>query len=214
MVKHNNILPNIHLRKHWQRWVKTFFNQPGRKLRRLNARKERAAARFPRPLQNLRPVVLSCTNRYAGRPRIGRGFSLEELRKAGLTAAFAQTVGISVDHRRKNRSLESIQRNVARLKAYKEKLVVLPRKEGKVKKAPKDLNVADSGVKKDNLVQNTSETVLPVRGINLREKPVVIKPAAKTFNAKENLKVQWVNQKWAGKREKKAKEAEAAKEAK
>ena len=43
-----------------------------------------------------------------------------------------------MDHRRKNRSAESLQRNVARLKAYKAKLIVFPRKVNKPKKGDSD----------------------------------------------------------------------------
>lgn len=34
MVKHNNVVPNGHFKKHWQNYVKTWFNQPARKARR------------------------------------------------------------------------------------------------------------------------------------------------------------------------------------
>lgn len=34
MVKHNNVVPNAHFKKHWQNYVKTWFNQPARKTRR------------------------------------------------------------------------------------------------------------------------------------------------------------------------------------
>lgn len=34
MVKHNNVVPNGHFKKHWQNYVKTSFNQPARKTRR------------------------------------------------------------------------------------------------------------------------------------------------------------------------------------
>lgn len=34
MVKHNNVIPNGHFKKHWQNYVKTWFNQPARKTRR------------------------------------------------------------------------------------------------------------------------------------------------------------------------------------
>ncbi|KAK3429737.1 hypothetical protein EUGRSUZ_E01228 [Eucalyptus grandis] len=34
MVKHNNVVPNGHFRKHWQNYVETWFNQPARKARR------------------------------------------------------------------------------------------------------------------------------------------------------------------------------------
>ena len=36
MVKHNNVIPNGHFKKKWQFRVKTWFNQPARKLRRRN----------------------------------------------------------------------------------------------------------------------------------------------------------------------------------
>lgn len=207
MVKHNNILPNVHLRKHWQRWVKTFFDQPGRKRRRLENRKAKAARIFPRPLESLRPIVASCTNRYAGKPRIGRGFTLDELAQAGLSASFARTVGISVDHRRKSRTLDAFQRNIARLKAYKEKLVLLPRDGKTVKKGKKDQTVADSDAKVDTQVQNTNRQVLAFRGVSIREKAVKLTAAQKAFNPKEQMKTEWMNKKWAGKREKRAREA-------
>ncbi len=76
MVKHNNQLQNVHLRKHWQRFVKTWFNQPARKQRRLHSRQAKAAALFPRPLEKLRPVVRGNTRRYNGKLRYGRGFTL------------------------------------------------------------------------------------------------------------------------------------------
>jgi large subunit ribosomal protein L13e len=34
MVKHNNVIPNGRFKKHWQNYVKTWFNQPARKQRR------------------------------------------------------------------------------------------------------------------------------------------------------------------------------------
>lgn len=55
MVKHNNVIPNVHLRKHWQRNVRVWLNQAGRKQRRLTTRRAKAAAIAPRPLDRLRP---------------------------------------------------------------------------------------------------------------------------------------------------------------
>jgi large subunit ribosomal protein L13e len=112
MVKHNNVLPNIHLRKHMQRFVKTWFNQPARKHRRAIARQEKATKIFPRPLEKLRPVVHSLTRKYNSKLRYGRGFTLQEIKKAGLTPKFARTIGIAVDHRRQDTSEESLQMNV------------------------------------------------------------------------------------------------------
>ena len=52
---------------------------------------------------------------------------------AGIPKKLAPTIGISVDHRRRNRSLEGLQANVQRLKTYKAKLVVFPRRARKFK---------------------------------------------------------------------------------
>jgi large subunit ribosomal protein L13e len=46
----------------------------------------------------------------------------------------APTIGISVDARRQNLSEESLAINVGRLKAYKARLIVFPRKSNKPKK--------------------------------------------------------------------------------
>ena len=134
MVKHNNIVPNVHLRKHWQNRVKTHFNQAAQKTKRYQNRIAKAARIFPRPTKSLRPIVSSATRKYAGKVRYGRGFTLDELKAAGLTAAFARTVGISVDHRRTNTSEEQLQLNTERLNSYKSKLILFPRRENKPKK--------------------------------------------------------------------------------
>merc|ERR1719210_2965426 len=104
MVKHNNIVPNVHLRKHWQRRVRVHLDQASKKKVRLGRRDAKSKACFPRPLQKLRPVVSSATRKYAGKVRYGRGFTLAEIKAAGLSAKFARTVGISVDHRRTSTS--------------------------------------------------------------------------------------------------------------
>lgn len=66
------------------------------------------------------------TLKYNRRVRVGRGFSLQELKAAGISKRYAPTVGIAVDHRRKNLSQEGLDANVQRLKAYRERLVVQP----------------------------------------------------------------------------------------
>lgn len=125
------MLPNQHFRKEWAERVKTWLDQPKRKERRRRARKAKAAALAPRPLDKLRPVVRCQTVRYNMRVRAGRGFTLEELKAAGINARVAATVGISVDHRRLNKSEESLKENVARLQAFMAKLAVYPRNSGK-----------------------------------------------------------------------------------
>lgn len=129
MVKHNNVIPNVHLRKHWQRNVRVWLNQAGRKSRRLTARRNKANAIAPRPLDRLRPTVRCQTIRYNHRPRLGKGFTLAEVKSVGLGVEFARSVGINVDHRRKNRSQEGFEANKARLTNYLSKLVLFPRHE-------------------------------------------------------------------------------------
>eukprot|EP00920_Eleutheroschizon_duboscqi_P041880 GHVT01100537.1.p1 GENE.GHVT01100537.1~~GHVT01100537.1.p1 ORF type:complete len:165 (+),score=7.14 GHVT01100537.1:618-1112(+) len=46
----------------------------------------------------------------------------------GLSRRAARTIGVAVDHRRRNRSAESLTLNTERLKTYLSKLVMFPRK--------------------------------------------------------------------------------------
>jgi len=103
---HNNVLHANHFRKDWQRRVRTWFDQPGRKLRRRNARKAKATSLGVRPLTLLRPAVRAQTVRYNRKVREGRGFTLAELKSAGIGKKEARGVGIVVDHRRRNLSEE------------------------------------------------------------------------------------------------------------
>ena len=72
-----------------------------------------------------------------------KGFTLAEIKAAGLGVQFARSVGISVDHRRKNRNQESLDLNKNRLLNYVNKLVLFPRSE----KAP--VTKAKSGILND-----------------------------------------------------------------
>jgi len=126
MVKHNNIRPNIHFHKDYQRWIKTHFDQPLKKKRRSKLRRIKAATKAPRPAQKLRPIVQCPTQKYNMRIRAGKGFSLLELQGAGLQPKYARTIGIAVDRRRRNRSQEGLSRNVRRLKQYTSSLVLFP----------------------------------------------------------------------------------------
>jgi large subunit ribosomal protein L13e len=89
MPKGNNAIQKNHFRKDWiEIGVRTWFNQPGRKLRRRQAREEKAARVFPRPTQNLRPVVRGSTSKYNLKVKLGRGFSLAELKVCFFIADF------------------------------------------------------------------------------------------------------------------------------
>lgn len=52
------------------------------------------------------------------------------MQTAGVSRKEALGIGICVDHRRRNKSNESLALNVSRLKAYKARLVVFPTKKG------------------------------------------------------------------------------------
>ncbi|VDP29555.1 unnamed protein product [Soboliphyme baturini] len=81
MVKRNQMIPNAHFHKDWKKHVKTFFNQPMKKKRRYLTRVQKALAIAPRPAKGpLRPIVRCPSSRYSTRLRLGRGFTLEELK--------------------------------------------------------------------------------------------------------------------------------------
>merc|ERR1711974_533602 len=102
--------------------------------RRRKARAAKAAQVAPRPLKTLKPVVRCPTLKYNIKTRLGRGFTLAELKDAGMSKKEAQTICISVDVRRRNRSIEALQLNVQRLKEYKAKLILFPVKASKPRK--------------------------------------------------------------------------------
>ncbi|KAL2005936.1 hypothetical protein VTN00DRAFT_10429 [Thermoascus crustaceus] len=173
-IKHNNAIPRNHFHKDWQRRVRVHFDQPGRKHRRRQARLQKAAAVAPRPVDKLRPVVRCPTIKYNRRVRAGRGFTLAELKEAGIPRKLAPTIGIAVDPRRINYSKESLAANVARLKEYKARLILFPRKSGQFKKldsTPEEVNAAKaafSAGKPEGYATNL-EATLPIKNISREE---------------------------------------------
>ncbi|KAJ8618499.1 hypothetical protein MRB53_014685 [Persea americana] len=133
--------------------------------------------------------------------RAGRGFSLEELKAAGIPKKLAPTIGIAVDHRRKNRSLEGLQANLQRLKTYKAKLVIFPRRSGKYKNG-------DSTAEELASATQVWGEYLPITP----EKPVVelvkVTDEMKAFKAYQKLRLEQTNKHHHRARLKKAAEAE------
>merc|ERR1711879_246607 len=67
IMKGNQQIPNVHFHKEWQERVRTWFNQPSKKIARRKARAAKAAKVFPRPVSGaLRPVV-QCLKEYQSR---------------------------------------------------------------------------------------------------------------------------------------------------
>jgi len=204
-MKHNNQLPNVHFHKDWQLRVKTWFDQPGRKKRRRLNRIRKATSIAPRPIQLLRPAVRCPTVRYNTKLRAGRGFTLDELKEAGVRRKEALTLGIPVDHRRKNRSVESLALNVQRLKTYQSKLIVFPKKTRAKKKA--DAMKVDSAE-----TQQLKGSILPIEQKWDRSKARTITDEEKGASAYATLRKLRTDARLVGIRDarRKAKEEEEA----
>lgn len=153
-MKHNNALASNHFKKTSLRF-KTWFHQPVQKRIRKERRVEKERRMYPMPLQKLRPIVRCPSRKYNGKQRLGRGFSLVELKEAGLVPEYARTIGITVDTRRYNKSEESIQENVERLKTYLSRITIYKsRKEAKEANPPQHRGALIPVVKKKPSIES------------------------------------------------------------
>jgi len=205
MVKHNNIIPNQHFHKKWDRRTKTWFHQPLQKKIRREKRKAKAAEVFPRPAQGaLRPVVHCPTQKYNIKVKYGRGFSLDELKECKVSPKYAATIGIAVDHRRTNKSVDSVTANVERLKEYLSRLVVFPKNSG-----TKNLKKGDAGRSDRDVGQLAGEIIpKPAAGAALSFSEVT--DDMTKFEAHSALRVARNEKKMKGKRDKAAADRKAA----
>uniref|UniRef100_A0A1B6D8P6 60S ribosomal protein L13 n=2 Tax=Clastoptera arizonana TaxID=38151 RepID=A0A1B6D8P6_9HEMI len=200
--KRNNMIPNGHFHKDWQRYVKTWFNQPARKFRRRLNRIKKAKAVAPRPAKGpLRPIVRCPTVRYHTKVRAGRGFTLDEVKRAGFSAAFARTIGIAVDPRRRNKSVESLQLNAQRLKEYKAKLILFPARNNK------KLRKGEASEEERKLATQLKTKVMPIRQPKIRTKARVITEEEKKFSVFTALRKARADQRLVGIRAKRLKDA-------
>ncbi len=168
MTKHNNIVPNQHFHKQWQRRIITLLDQPGQKKSRRLARTARAQAIGPRPTAGLlRPIVRSQTAKFNTRVRAGRGFTLAELKAAKINRREARGVGIAVDYRRVNRSVEGFEANVARLQSHLAHLVVFPRRNGKPKKGDSSAEDLAAATQFTGALQPIKQDVAPAQRIEI-----------------------------------------------
>merc|ERR1711988_562326 len=187
-MKHNNQVCSVRkFRKYWQRYVKTWFNQPARKAARRSARDKKASSISPRPLAGaVRPVVKGNT-----------------IKDAGLGKLEARSLGVAVDHRRRNRSVGGLQTNVQRLREYKANLVVFPRNAKKMKKGWVDDATADqTEAVQQSLGARTMPYVKPVEEQEARK----ITAEEQSANVTRMLKASWNDARLCGFREKRTKE--------
>jgi large subunit ribosomal protein L13e len=200
--KRNQMIPNAHFHKDWQRYVKTWFNQPARKDRRRKTRVAKAARVAPRPVKTLRPIVRCPTYKYNIKQRTGRGFTLEELKAAGIGKRQAQTIGISVDPRRRNKSVESLQQNAQRLKEYKSKLILFPVNA----KKPRKGDASEEDLKK---AQQLLGPLMPLKKDQKRQRAMELTDDLKKFKAFNTVRQARAVARLWGIRAKKVKDAEA-----
>merc|ERR1711959_886371 len=204
-MKHNNQIHSCRkFRKYWQRYVKTWFNQPARKKSRRLARDKKAEAIAPRPIAGcVRPVVHPPTVKYNSKVRVGRGFSLAEIKAVGLGKLEARSLGIAVDARRRNRSVNGKQANEQRLREYKANLVVFPRNAKKTKggwkadDAKEECDVAEQVTEQVGMRPAAAEVEMEARKITAEE--------AKA-NTSRTLKAAWNDARLVGFRAKRAAE--------
>ncbi|KAL1780708.1 60S ribosomal protein L13 [Sigmodon hispidus] len=162
----NGMILKPHFHKDWQRQVDTWFNQPARKIRRCKAWQAKARRIAPRPAASpIRPIVRCPTK-------------------------VARTIRISVDPRRRNKSTESLQANVQRLKEYRSKLILFPRKPSAPKKG-----------------DSSAEELKLATQLTGPEKGRVITEEEKNFKAFASLRMVRANARLFGIRAKRAKEA-------
>lgn len=119
----------------------------------------------------------------------------------GFSPAFARTIGIAVDHRRRNKSVESLQRNVQRLKEYKSKLILFPIR------ANKKLKKGEATEEERKVASQLKTDVMPIRQPVQKLKVRKITPAEKRFSAYSTLRSARADVRLVGYRAKKAKEA-------
>ncbi|KAF5289585.1 hypothetical protein FQA39_LY15032 [Lamprigera yunnana] len=199
--KGNNMIPNGHFHKDWKRYVKTWFNQPARKLRRRQKRVKKARQIAPKPAAGpLRPIVRCPTIRYHTKVRSGRGFTLQELKAAHLTPSFARSIGIAVDFRRRNKSVESIQINTQRLKEYRSKLILFPLHKKKVR-------AGEATEAEQKMAVQFTGKILPIKQAVKPAEARVPTEREKRFNAYATLRKARSDAKLVGIRAKRQKEA-------
>merc|ERR1712045_899593 len=172
------------------------------KFRRRQSRIAKAARVAPRPLGKLRPVVHCPTYKYNVKARAGRGFTLEELKAAGLSKKYAQTIGIAVDHRRRNKSVESLQLNGQRLKEYESKLILFPLNSKKPRKG-------DSTAEELSKAVQLAGEVMPIKPVVKRARAMELTEDLKNFQAFQTVRQARAFKRLHGIRAKRAADAEA-----
>jgi large subunit ribosomal protein L13e len=128
------------------------------------------------------------------------------LQEAGIPRKLAPTIGISVDPRRQNLSMESLATNVERLKAYRARLILFPRRAGQHKKD----DASKEDVSAANKAEHVKHTKIALPIVNVESGIKEIKkddmPEPVEGGAYKKLREARSEARLIGKREKRAKE--------
>merc|ERR1711963_1263490 len=138
------------------------------------------------------------------RVRQGKGFTLAELKAAGLNSRFARSIGIAVDLRRRNKTQPGFEDNVKRLETYKNRLTLFPLHPNKgLKKGP----VPDTEVDESKLESRVTVTPLPVKqpALKIPTMEVVSVPEGSVY---ATMRLARMTKKWKGIREERERKAE------
>ena len=142
---------------------------------------------------------------------MGRGFTLAELKHAGVAVKNARTIGISVDHRRTSTSQEQLDMNVNRLKSYLSKLILFPKRDAKPKKG----FMADATADKLKQVASMSQSkgiTMPIQKKESALEYAAITDADKKKKVFHQLRTIRTHKHYNGRRIKKSADAKKAKE--
>ncbi|KAL8931184.1 MAG: hypothetical protein Q9211_007161, partial [Gyalolechia sp. 1 TL-2023] len=88
--------------------------------------------------------------------------------EASIPRKLAPTIGISVDPRRANLSTESLALNVDRLKAYRARLILFPRRAGQHKQLDSSKDEIAEHTKEGKMVRKTG-LALPIANVTREE---------------------------------------------
>ena len=172
MVRGKDVLPNSHYHKNWQSFVKTWFNQPFKKIERKQRRVQKDRRLFPRPMEKLRSIVRCPTRKYNTKKRVGRGFTIREIKKSKFNPSMVKSMGIAIDYRRKHSSNMMMQTNIARLREYMNNLLVLRHKPPVVKRCFVRDNTRER--EKNRTAMIVCKKVNKLKAPKLRQKSMIV----------------------------------------
>merc|ERR1712180_66468 len=199
----NGQVGNAHQRKHWMKRIKVDFKQPMRKIRRAKKRVIKARKIAPRPVGKLRPIVRPSCIKHSHTLRAGKGFTRNELKLAKITIKEAKQIGISLDKRRMNKSVEAMQTNVDRLKEYRSKVILFPRSKKKKSKG-------DATEEECKMAQQFKGTIMPIkRTLPVMEEDALVDEKFRKANIFSIQRQERMTARKWGIRKKKAEEAAA-----